>query len=70
MRVNANEEKGLGIIIDCELGFHKHLAAAVVKGSKMLGVVRATFTRLDETTLPRLYTTRVRPHLVYSNIIW
>ena len=36
----------------------------------MLGLIRATFTRLDEITVPRLFTTLVRPHLEYGNIIW
>ena len=36
----------------------------------MLGLVRATFTCLDETTVPRLFTTMVRPHLEYGNLIW
>ena len=65
-----SEEKDLGVIIDEELKFHKHVAAAVKKSSRMLGIIRATFTCLDEITVPRLFTTLVRPHLEYGNIIW
>ena len=65
-----SEEKDLGVIIDEELKFHKHVAAAVKKSSRMLGLIRATFTCLDEITVPRLFTTLVRPHLEYGNIIW
>jgi hypothetical protein len=36
----------------------------------MLGLVRATFTCIDETTLPRIFTTMVCPHLEYGNVIW
>ena len=32
--------------------------------------MRATFTCLDETTVPRLFTTMARPHLEYGNLIW
>ena len=66
----GSEEKDLGVIIDEELKFHKHVAAAVKKSSRMLGFIRATFTCLDEITVPRLFTTLVRPHLKYGNIIW
>ena len=36
----------------------------------MLGLIRKTFTLLDETTVPRLFTAMVRPHLEYGNVIW
>ena len=65
-----SEEKDIGVIIDEELKFHKHVAAAVEKSSRMLGLIRATFTCLDEITVPRLFTTLVKPHLEYGNIIW
>jgi hypothetical protein len=62
--------KDLGVFIDEDLKFHQHVAMAVNKASRMLGLVRATFTCLDETTVPRLFTTMVRPHLEYGNSIW
>jgi hypothetical protein len=64
------EEKDLGVTIDRDLKFHLHVAKAVNKASRMLGLVRATFTCIDETTLPRLFTAMVRPHLEYGNVIW
>ena len=64
------EEKDLGVIIDRDLKFHRHVSKAVNKASRMLGLVRATFTCIDETTLPKLFTTMVRPHLEYGNVIW
>ena len=64
------EEKDLGVIIDNELKFHQHVAKAVNKGSRMLGLVKATFTCKDESTMPLLYKTMVRPHLEYGNVIW
>ena len=36
----------------------------------MLGLVCATFSCLDESTVSRLFTTMVRPHLEHGNIIW
>lgn len=44
--------------------------AAVNKASNMLGLVKATFTCLDEVTVPRLFISMVRPHLEYGNVIW
>ena len=48
------EEKDLGVIMDNELKFHKHTAYAVMIASKMLGLFRATFTCLDEITVPNI----------------
>ena len=64
------DEKDLGVVLDEELKFHLHVSQAVKKASRMLSLVRATFTCLDETTIPRLFMTMVRPHLEYGNIIW
>ena len=36
----------------------------------LLGLVRAAFTCLDATTTSGLFTTMVRPHLEYGNVIW
>ena len=64
------EEKDLGVIMDNELKFHKHTAYAVKKASKMLGLFRATFTCLNEITVPKICMAMVRLHLEYGNVIW
>jgi len=66
----SSEEKDLGIIIDNELKYHKHIANAVNKASRILGLIKATFTTRDEITIPRLFMSMVRPHLEYGNVIW
>ena len=66
----VNEEKDLGVIIDKELRFHKQAAAAVKKANSRLGLIKKSFAVLDETTLPLLYNSLVRPHLEYGNLIW
>ena len=63
-------EKDLGVTIDGELTFHSHIANAVNKASRMLGLVKVTFTCLDEVTVPILFSAMVRPHLEYGNVIW
>ena len=64
------ETKDLGVTIDRDLKFHMHVSKWVNEGSRMLGLVKATLTCIDQTTLPRLITTIVCPHLEYGNVIW
>ena len=66
----TRNERDLGVYIDEELKFHDHVSNAVAKASRLLGLIRATFTFLDNVTMPRLFTTMVRPHLEYGNVIW
>ena len=58
------EEKDLGFEIDRDLNIHMHVSKGVNKASIMLGLVRATFKSINATTLARLLSTMVRPHLV------
>ena len=64
------EEKDLGVIIDHELKFHQQTAASVKKANHVLGLIKKSFSHLDETTLPLLYKTLVRLHLEYANVVW
>ena len=59
--VAITEEKDLDVTIDLNLKFHMHMSKAANKASRILG-----FTCIDEMTLPRLFTTMVRPHLEYG----
>ena len=63
-------EKDLGMFVDDALKFPDNVSYAVNKASRLLGLIRTTFSCIDEDTLPRLFTTLVRPHLEYGNIIW
>ena len=65
----AHGEKDLGVIVD-DLKLHTHIANAVNKASRMLDLIRKTFTLLGETIVPRLFTAMVIPHLEYGNVIW
>ena len=66
----VNEEKDLGVLIDDELKFHKHTAAAIKKANGILGIIRRSFALLNSVTLPLLYKSLVRPHLEYGNVVW
>lgn len=63
-------EKDLGVLIDSELKFKQHAAAAVAKATQLLAVIRRSFALLDERTLPILYKSLVRPHLEFGNLVW
>ena len=70
MLENVKEEKDLGVIFDNQLKFHMHTSASVKKANSILGIIKRLFVALDEDTLHLLFTSMVRPHLEYANIIW
>ena len=63
----VDEEKDLGVIVDNELKFHKHTAAAVKKANMKLGMIKKSLANLDENILPILYTSFA---FSYSFTIW
>ena len=68
--IQTSVEKDLGIHVDCQLKFREQAAAAVSKASRILAVIRRSFSVIDESTLPLLFRTMVRPHLEYANTVW
>ena len=66
----CTEEKDLGIIIDNELKFDRHIQEAVKKASKVLGMIKRNFIYIDKETLLLLYKGLIRPTLEYGNVIW
>ncbi len=64
------EEKHLGVLIDDELKFHKHVSTAISNAKQTLSIMKRTFDALDKELLPIVYKHQVRPHLEYGNTIW
>ncbi len=62
---SVKEENDLGVLIDDELKFRKHVSAAVLKANQTLGIVKRTFDTLNKELLPIVYKHQVRPHLEY-----
>jgi len=63
----TNERKDLGVVISNNLKASAHIAAAVNKANKILGLIRRSFTF---TLMKQLYTSLVRPNLEFGNVIW
>ena len=63
-------EKDLGVNVDADLVFEQHIEIQTKKANKFLGVLRRSFTSLDEESLPLLYKAIVCSHLEYCNLAW
>ncbi|XP_076061638.1 uncharacterized protein LOC143037386 [Oratosquilla oratoria] len=62
-------EKDLGVVVDDELNFSRHLSEINV-ANRMVGLIRRTFTTMDESMFKNLFVSLVRPHLEYANQVW
>ena len=52
----TNKEKDLGVEVDNELKFSKHIESQVTKANRVLGQIRRTFEYLDIETMRLLFT--------------
>lgn len=59
-------EKDLGITVDKDLIFRKHVSLIVSKANSTLGITRNSFRYLDRSTIMLLYKALVRPILEYG----
>jgi len=66
----VKEEKDLGIWIDSELDFDKHINAKIQTANNMLGLIRRSYKSLDQDTFLPLYKTMVRSHFDYGTSVW
>ena len=65
-----NVDCDLGITIDNNLKFSKHVVNQVNKANRILGAIRHTFATIDSNNFLPLYKSIVRPHLEYATVIW
>jgi spore maturation protein CgeB len=66
----STSEKDLGVIVDCKLSFSEEICSRIKKANVVMGVIRRTFTYLDEKMFMCLYCSLVRPHLEYASSVW
>ena len=63
-------ERDLGVIIQSNLKCNEQCANAVKSANKTLGMIKRSFSYLDEDMVLQLYKTLVRPKLEYSVQAW
>ena len=67
---SSDIEKDLGIQVDANLKFSKHVESQVNKANRILGLIKRSFIHLDSSTIKLLFTALVRPHLEFSCSAW
>ena len=66
----TTEEKDLGVTVDHQLKFQKHIGEQVKKANEKLGIIHRSFSYMDEEMFLTLYKSLVRPHLEYGCCVW
>ena len=64
------EERDLGVIVDKNLKFQKHIDNIVKIANSVLGTIKRTFTNINRKTFTLLYKALVRSHLEYGQEVW
>jgi hypothetical protein len=60
----------LGIVLDENLKFSRHIHNKVNKAYSMLGVIKRNFKHLSKDTFVLLYKSMVRSHIEYGSSVW
>ena len=66
----AVTEKDLGITISNDLRPHHHIANIVKKANSTLGMIRRSFTHVNQDIFLLTYKTFIRPGLEYCQSVW
>ena len=63
-------ENDFEVMVDDKINFDKHIQQQVNKASSIMGLIRRTYTFLDETSFRYLFQALVRPHLAHAETLW
>jgi hypothetical protein len=64
---NADGEKDIGVLVDDQLNYSQHIIQQKInKANSIMGLIRRTFTYLNEHNFKYLFQALVRPHLEYA----
>ena len=67
---NVNNQKHLGLIIDSNLSFEKHINEKIINAKQNVGILKHLSKFLPLKILDKMYKALVRPHLDYCDIIY
>lgn len=63
-------EKDIGVFVDDHLTFSRHIQQQANKANSIMGLIRRTYSYLDEQSFRYLFQALVRSHLEYAEEIW
>ena len=66
----VNEQKHLGLILNSQLSFKKHLNENIIKAKRNVVIITHLSKFLPLKTLDQMYNALVRSHLDYCDIIY
>ena len=63
-------EKDLGVHVDHDLKFDKHINSKINTANRIMGIVKRTFVFLEPYTFCAIFKGLIRPHLEYAAPVW
>ena len=67
---SVNSHKYLGLILVRKLNFENQLNDKIVEANNGVGVIETLFHTLPRNALLNIYTSFIRPHLDYCDIVY
>jgi hypothetical protein len=69
---NSDGEKDISVLVDDQLNYSQHtcIQQKINKANSIMGLIRRTFTYLNEHNFKYLFQALVRPHLEYAAAVW
>jgi hypothetical protein len=67
---NSDGEKDIGVLVDDQLNYSQHIQQKINKANSIMGLIRRTFTYLNENNFKYLFQALVRRHLEYAAAVW
>ena len=66
----CEQECDLGVLFTPDLKFSQHIKLITHKANSVIGIIKRSFSCLDQNMFRTLYISLVRPHLEYASEIW
>ena len=63
-------ERNLGMTVDNELSFRKHIRVSTAKANSVVGVLKNAFVCRDVDNWKNMYVSLVRTHLEHAASVW